>query len=156
MVDHNTTACESKMWRDQTDPASTNALYTLGAITLFVILQGVYTMEKRLKNDAECQRYKIFIFFFWALSCLGVFLVYCFVGPFMQGKCGYYFLQTYPPLAYLIVGATYIQKSLQIQMIDQKAKLKHEVQKQCVEGRFRNYKNAIWCGIAAYIVLYFV
>lgn len=41
-------------------------------------------------------------------------------------------------------------------MADQQAQLKHEVMKCCVEKRFRTYKIAIWCAVAAYIVLYFV
>lgn len=101
-------------WKDPSDRKTVNTMYVLAGINAFVIIQGFYTFNLRMKNDCSRMRNKIIAFYFMALTCLMVAEIYFLSYKLPNAQCSQSFLQTYPAFSYLIVGYTYVFKSLEV------------------------------------------
>lgn len=63
-------------WKDPSDHKTVTTMYVLAGINAFVIAQGIYTFNLRLRNDTRRTRNKTIVFYVMALSCLIVAEVY--------------------------------------------------------------------------------
>lgn len=101
-------------WKDPSDHKTVTTMYVLAGINALVIAQGIYTFILRLRNDNRITRNKTIAFYVMALSCLIVAEVYFLSYKIDTTMCSQSFLQSYPAFAYLVVGYTYIYKSLEV------------------------------------------
>lgn len=104
--------------KDQSDRATKIALSVLAIVNLGVIALGASAFVLRLKIDGHNWKGQIVRFYSTALICLLVTEVYFISGYFSFAVCPQNFLQTFPGVSYLLIGYTYIEKSLKIKKID--------------------------------------